>query len=139
MLGVARKAYAISKAQGYNEEFARHMFLLGWMHDVGYEFAESKEQHSHISAQMYLLLTKNEPDIAYRAIKERGRLPELPTEEWKILTMADMLTDSNGNEVSAEARLSGIRQRYGMQSEEYKTSCEVCKQIGLVDKNYGQE
>ena len=56
ILGVARKAYKIAKDMGFEEDFCRRCFMLGWIHDVGYEFAEKQSEHPDISAEMLLLM-----------------------------------------------------------------------------------
>lgn len=38
IIGVARKCYSIAKSHGHNEDFCKKMFMLGWCHDIGYEF-----------------------------------------------------------------------------------------------------
>ncbi len=113
---------------------------LGWNHDVGYEFTEKQSEHLAISADMYLnfiAVTKinDQQDMIYQAIKYHGHYTENKTEEWKILTSADMLIDSKGNEVDVMERLSDIRERYGEHSEQYITACDVCYQIGLTAVN----
>ncbi len=140
ILGVARKAYKIAKDMGKNEDFCRKCFMLGWIHDVGYEFAEKQSEHPDISADMLLLISKdnaiaNLDKPFYKAIKEHGKYPSEMTEEYKILNMADMQVDSRGNEVTVSERLDDIKERYGEHSDQYLTACDICYQIGLTSTN----
>lgn len=57
ILGVAKKAYSLAKEMGYTENSARRMFMLGWVHDVGYEFLEAPEEHPNVGAEMLRNLT----------------------------------------------------------------------------------
>ena len=45
-IGVARKAYQIAKDMGKDEDFCRKMFMLGYIHDIGYEFSKTQSEHS---------------------------------------------------------------------------------------------
>lgn len=142
ILGVARKAYKIAKDMGKDEDFCRRCFILGWIHDVGYEFSEKQSEHPDMSAYM-LLLTLDDGVINsdlkkpfYKAIKEHGRYPSEMTEEYKILNMADMLVDSNGKEVTVSQRLEDIKSRYGEHSDQYLTACDICYRIGLTAINF---
>ena len=132
IFGVARKAYSISKSLGYDEQFSRKMFMLGWLHDVGYEFANNSN-HAEESFNLVSLLIDDVSSV--KAIKEHGRYPSELTDEYKILNMADMLVDSSGNEVDVINRLIDIKERYGEYSDEYLTSCDVCYRIGLTSVN----
>ena len=148
ILGVARKAYKIAKDMGHDEDFCRRCFMLGWIHDVGYEFAENQSEHPDISAKMLLLI--NEDTIAsdlkkpfYKAIKEHGKYPSgiteehsEMTEEYRILNMADMQVDNQGNKVSVSQRLDDIKNRYGEHSNQYLTACDICYLIGLTAVNF---
>lgn len=48
------------------------------------------------------------PNISYK-----------PSDEWILLNVADMQTDSKGNKVSFDIRLKDIEERYGYDSQEY--------------------
>ena len=138
-IGVARKAYNLSKEMGYAEEFARRMFMLGYIHDIGYEFSTKQEEHPAKSAELLSLLAGgiNNPitDNEVNAIREHGQYPVHNTLEYKILNMADMLVNSKGEEVSVSQRLEDIKERYGEHSDQYLTACDICYFIGLTPIN----
>jgi len=154
ILGVARKAYQIVKDRGHDEGFARKMFMIGWLHDIGYEFSERQEYHPFESGEMIKLLFDApqrkihmstgwdmEPRYdyytspSYKAIVEHGKYPSEKTEEYVILNQADMLIDSDGKEVDVMTRLDGIKNRYREHSDQYLTACDICYQIGLTAIN----
>lgn len=146
ILGVARRAYAIAKERGHNEEFARKMFMAGWLHDVGYEFSEKQDQHPYEGARLIRLAVEDgwhEPAHVLlsveKVVKEHGRYTEKVTEEYVILNMADMLTDPKGNKVSVMQRLDDIKERYGEYSDQYLTACDICFRIGLTACNMAPE
>ena len=148
IIGVARKAYKIAKDMGYDERFCRRCFILGWIHDVGYEFSEKQSEHPNVSEELLCTLGDafgvissstpyNEEWITtLSAIKDHGSYTENETVEWKILNMADMQVDSQGNEVSVSQRLDDIKNRYGEHSDQYFTACDICYRIGFTAINF---
>ena len=149
-IGVARKCYQIAKNEGFDEIFCRKMFMIGWCHDVGYEFSETHSEHPDISAEMFSCMISDDtvsyvdadhkevsdtPHKTYNAIKEHGIYTENKTDEWRILNMADMQINHKGKEVDVVTRLNGIKNRYGEHSEQYLTACDICYQIGLTETN----
>lgn len=140
ILGVSRKAYKIAKEMGYDERFCRRCFMLGWIHDVGYEFSENQSEHPDVSAELLRTLGDifdgEDGKVSIMAIKNHGLYTEDETVEWKILNMADMQVDSQGNETSVSQRLDDIRNRYGEHSDQYLTACDICYQIGLTAVNF---
>ena len=145
ILGVARKSYKIALERGHDEDFARKMFVLGWNHDIGYEFSTKPSEHPDISANILLdaFYGGKEPwgNIgmdSIKAILKHGKYPIEETEEWIILNQADMQVDLKGNEVSVTRRLDDIKERYGEFSDEYLTSCDICYRINLTAVNLAE-
>lgn len=118
ILAVARKAYKIAKDFGYDEQYAREMFALGWNHDIGYEF--DPINHENVGADIL-------PNYKYAEfIRGHGLAPTQLTKEWIIINLADMTTSPTGEETTIEARLAEIESRYGKDHIWYKQSKEVC-------------
>ncbi|MCR5814171.1 MAG: HD domain-containing protein [Desulfovibrio sp.] len=131
ILGVARKAYTLAKERQHDETFARKMFAIGWMHDVGYAFSERRSEHQEKSAEL-LALIGGMDGAAYLAVKNHGRLLPEMTEEDIILNMADMLVDPQGADVTAEERLAELGKRFGEHSSQYSEAKAVCQRLGLI-------
>lgn len=135
MRAVAEKCYRLAKEDFFPEEFARRMYFLGFVHDIGYRFSEESSKHPDRSAEM-MILSGIDPGIETDAVRNHGKLPEghetFTTDEWKILAKADLTVDSDGNEVPAETRLRGIMKRYGKDSHQYKNAVSVAEKLGLV-------
>ena len=129
ILGVARKAYEIAIERGHDEDYAMKCFLMGWLHDVGYEFVEQKKYHSKMSGKMLLSLIDNESfnNDFIQAIVEHGFTPQRLSEEWIILNQADMQVGPNGQEMTIKERLEDIEKRFGKDSEIYTEACDVAK------------
>lgn len=129
MLGTAKKAYELSKNLGYKEEFAEKMFVAAFLHDIGYAFSE--EEHEKESVFLINLLD----DAALFAIEKHGKYADDKTVEWKILNSADLQVSSDGRDVGVVKRLDEIKEKYGEKSDEYLTSCDVAKMVGLTFVN----
>lgn len=135
MLGVARECYKLAQDMGYNEDFCRRMFMIGWNHDVGYEFSEKQEEHPIISEEMLNMLGASKIPKWQRvchAIRKHGQYSDLKTTEWKILNIADITIDSKGNKVDVVKRLKDIKDRYGEFSNQYLTACDIAVQVGKM-------
>ncbi len=131
ILGVARKAYALAIKMGYGETFAQKCFMMGWIHDIGYEFVQKPEDHSAESKKLFDLID----DLALKAVEQHGYNPSFLSEEYKILNMADMTVDENGKNVDVIQRLEVLKEKYGEHSDKYLTACDVCFRIGLTSVN----
>lgn len=118
-LAVARKMVDIGKTKGLTEKELQDLFILGYNHDIGYEFADNSLDHGIIGEEML-------KDSNYKYWKEiyyHGN----PNTDYKslyltILNQADMQVDKYGNDVGYEKRLEDIKSRYGEKSIEYINS-----------------
>lgn len=71
ILGVARRCREIAEERGYNEDGQRQAFLLGWLHDIGYEFGDNV---SH-AAEGASLLVSDPGDLSKAGIGGCGENP----------------------------------------------------------------
>lgn len=135
-LGVARRCYELAKEEGYNEYTCRKLFLIGYLHDVGYEFSNENSEHNKIGFDMIYNLTGYKCD----AILSHGKLDcDFSDLETRILNTADMTVNSFGNKCTVYERLMDIKRRYGRESEVYKESLEIAKKLKLVEEDFGKE
>lgn len=134
ILSVARACYTLAHDRGYSEDFCKRMFMLGYIHDVGYEFAQSPSEHSHISKELLELLGVHD-DIAKEAIQHHTMYTASPSVEWEILSLADLTVGSKGKSCDVIDRLQDIKQRYGEYSDQYLTACDVAHTVHLTADN----
>ena len=114
-LSVARKMVEIAKTLNLDESKQKEFFVLGFNHDIGYEYDENNE-HGKIGG----LMLKNSGYKYWKEVYYHG----VPTSEYKslyldILNTADMMIDRNGNDVGFDKRLDDIKNRYGEDSIQY--------------------
>lgn len=124
-LAVARMCYKLATEYMPGDiNFARKMFVIGFNHDVGYEFTErkSKVNHGVIGSMILEHAFGHHSSKGLEAIKYHGN-PETPEEyrnlEWYVLNHADLTIDSEGNEVTMEERLDNIKEKNGADSTSY--------------------
>lgn len=132
IIGVARECYSLSK-EYFNKDdlFAKKMFIIGFNHDVGYEFTPTAFKHFHGDIGAHLIknaMGKEANDISINAIKWHGN-PKTPDEyrtlEWYILNIADMTINSKGQKVTMDDRIEDILKRQGIESKAYKDSIQI--------------
>lgn len=130
MIGVARRCYSLAKDEfNMDEEKARQMWLMGLLHDIGYEFMEDEDIPNHpiIGFDILSIEPERMSDISY-AILNHGETDSSWGVNDYILNLADMTVDSKGNDVTLADRCRDIEERYG------RYSVQSCKALNMVSK-----
>lgn len=88
-------------------------FILGILHDIGYEFCKRQEEHAHRGGEVL----KEQGYKFWKEIYFHG----VPQEEYSsaelwLLNYVDMITSPNGEYISIQARIEDIEIRYGKDS-----------------------
>lgn len=123
--GVANFMYQISKTYyHWSEEKAREMYILGMLHDQGYEF-DNGLRHEQVIID---ILGK---DYKYRnEILHHGEYTtEYQSQELDLLWLADMVVDGEGNLVGFEGRLKDLKNRHGNKDNVYLESCKLVEYL----------
>ena len=112
-LSVANKMVEIGKEFNLDEGDLQDLFILGYNHDIGYNFYSNQIEHNIVGGEKL-------KDNQYKYWKEvyyHGN-PDCEYQSLflKILNMADMQIDKFGNDVGYEKRLEDIKNRYGVNS-----------------------
>lgn len=133
ILGVARKAKILAdKLKPNNVQYAEDMFLLGIMHDLGYEFIESNASHAAIGGE----ILKRSGYQYWQEVTQHGdETVDDMTDELFILNCADMSTGPNGENFTFDERLEEIASRFGKDADAYK-KCVVEVEKLRADKRY---
>ena len=128
-ISVGRKMIEIGKEKDLTELELKELFLLGYNHDIGYEFSDKGINHNVIGGE---ILKEN----GYKYWKEvyyHGEVGiEYKSMYLDILNQADMQIDKYGNDVGYEKRLEDIKQRYGEESIVYRKVYELVKRLNKV-------
>lgn len=130
ILGVARRCYELALEKGYNEDYARRLFLLGWLHDIGYEFSETPEEHGKVANDMISSYVKN----GIYAVRNHGNANlDYTGLDLDLLNIADLTVDNKGNKCTVEERLEYIKNKYGENSEQYTGACKLAYDLKLIN------
>ena len=120
-LAVARKMVEIGNKLELNKEQLHELFILGFNHDIGYEFG-TNESHNIIGGNML----KNSGYKYWQEVYYHGN-PEAGYNSLylDILNEADMEINKYGEDVGYEKRLEDIRNRYGSDAVQYNDALKI--------------
>ena len=125
-LAVASKMVEIAKKNNLNEEDIKNCFVIGFNHDIGYEFCIDKMVHNKIGGE----ILKASGFKYWKEIYYHGEIDvEYETKKIKILNQADMQIDKYGNNVGYGRRLEDIKIRYGENSIVYNKCCKLVEKV----------
>ena len=131
MLSVARKCYSLGKEKyKLTEEESRECFVMGLLHDFGYEFSTSMSEHPKVGADILENMKEENLEKMIDAIRHHGNCNNINCTVFDlILNEADMSVDSKGNNVSMQERLKDIGRRYGTDSRQYLNAEKMIEKL----------
>ena len=124
-IAVARKMVEIAKSKNLSDEDIKNCFIIGYNHDIGYEFTKNGNNHNTIGGEILRNNFKYWREIYYH-----GEINvEYKSLYLDILNQADMQIDKYGNDVGYNKRLEDIKNRYGKDSDVYNKCCKIVDKI----------
>ena len=130
-IAVARKMVEIGKEFRLDDKELQDLFLLGFNHDIGYEFDRAK--HEEIGGE---ILRRNNYKFWEEVLNHGHPKVEYDSLYLDILNMADMQVDKFGQDVGYENRLEDIKGRYGEDSPIYEKCEALVKEVKEKYKRY---
>ena len=125
-LAVANKMVEIGKKFNLNESDLQDLFILGYNHDIGYNFCSNNIEHNIAGGEKL----KNNQYKYWREVYYHGNPKcEYQSLFLKILNMADMQIDKYGNDVGYEKRLEDIKNRYGLNSIQFINAKDIINNL----------
>ena len=122
---VAKKMVEIKKKKDLSEEQLKELFVLGYLHDIGYQFG-TNENHNIIGGN--ILKDSNYKyweEVYYHGISDS----KYKSIYLNILNKADMMIDKYGNDVGFDKRLENIKSRYGEDSIQYINCAKIVNEL----------
>ena len=124
-IAVARKMVEIAKSKNLSDEDIKNCFIIGYNHDIGYEFTKNGNNHNTIGGEILRNNFKYWREIYYH-----GEINvEYKSLYLDILNQADMQIDKYGNDVGYDKRLEDIKNRYGKDSDVYNKCCKIVDKV----------
>ena len=120
---VAELMYDITLKLGFDQEIAEQMYLLGFVHDIGY--IRQPQDHSTIGSEILY----NSNYKYWSEVKNHGKLIDNPSLALKLLWFCDLHVDHKGIICTFEDRLQDIENRYGISSKQYKNVKEIIQYL----------
>ena len=122
---VANKMVELGKEKNLLDEQLQELFLLGYLHDIGYQFG-TNENHNMIGGN----LLRNSNYKYWKEVYYHG----IANSEYKslyldILNTADIMIDKCGNDVGFVKRLEDIKKRYGEDSIQYINCFKIINEL----------
>lgn len=110
-LAVVKKMIELNNGKNSEE-----LFLIGYLHDIGYEFTTNMLEHNKIGGN----ILKENNFKYWKEIYYHGEPQcEYKSDYLTLLNKADMMVDNVGNDVGYLNRLENIKSRYGEESIQY--------------------
>jgi len=109
-------------------------FILGLLHDIGYEFSKEQKEHANKGG----LVLKEQNYKYWREVFYHG----IPQDEYdspmlRLLNYVDMITGPTGEYVTIQERIDDIAKRYGKGSWQEQEAIELLKLLsGNNDVRY---
>lgn len=129
VLEVGRLMAQLAKERGWDEEKQKEMFMLGYVHDVGYEFSETGADHAKLGGE----LLKSQGYKYWKEVYYHGLYDAwYQSEELDILNIADLTINTNGENIGVEKRLENIANRHGTDSQVYIQTRKLAESLGLI-------
>ena len=122
---VANKMMEIGANKNLDDKQLEDLFLLGFLHDIGYNFG-NKENHNIIGGN----ILKNSNYKYWQEVYYHG-VADSPYQSLylDILNTADLMIDKYGNDVGFDKRLEDIKTRYGIKSVQYQNSIKIVEEL----------
>lgn len=125
-IAVARKMIEIAKEYNLSDEEITNCFLIGYLHDIGYELAKDGKNHNKIGGEWL----KKSGFKFWREVYYHGEInPDYESIYLDILNMADMQINGLGNDVGYEGRLEDIKNRYKKYPKVYQDCCRIVETL----------
>ena len=124
-LEVANKMIELGKAEELSKEQLQDLFLLGYIHDIGYQFGNN-ETHNVTGGT---ILKRNNYKY-WKEVYYHGTFNSPYRSKYlDILNIADMSINSNGEDIGFDKRLEDIKNRYGEDSIQYKNYVKIINEL----------
>ncbi|MBO5387268.1 MAG: hypothetical protein J6A59_03910 [Lachnospiraceae bacterium] len=123
---VGKKMYHYAKnVLLWDEKTCQEMFVLGSIHDIGYEIDSDAFGHDEVLANIMSDSYKYSNEIRYHSYLQT----HYDSPAMRLLYFGDMTVDGTGNWCTFEERLKDLENRYGKNSAVYIESLNIANYL----------
>ena len=117
VIAVARKMRRIvQENQSKYNITPKEAFILGYLHDIGYEFTGDQTQHSIVGGK----ILRDQNYRYWREVYYHSRVQyEYTSPELILLNYCDITTGPNGEDFTIQERTDEVGRRYGIRSPQF--------------------
>lgn len=117
--GVAEYMYNYVMKHTGNTDYAQEMYMLGFLHDIGYRFTDKIKDHGFIGGE----LLKKQGYKYWWEVYNHGNLEVTNmSPELLLLELADLSVGPKGEVMTVDERLANCGERFGILSHYYKVA-----------------
>jgi len=100
-------------------ELGKEWFILGYLHDIGEEFTNKKEEHNKVGGT----ILKEQKYKYWKEVYYHGD-PKTPyiSPALLVLNLAELCVGSDGKVVGVDTKLKKIKEKFGEDSIQYKNT-----------------
>lgn len=135
IISVARKCKDLAKKYGMSDDMQDACFIMGFLHDIGYENCKGTDiiNHPQIGYNMLENYEKYHFEIMH-AIRDHGQKYDNLSKFDEILNEADLTIDHIGKPISVEERLESIKFRHNG-DEHYQHAVKQAAALKKIKSN----
>lgn len=125
-LAVARYMQKYAVEHFLDEKLGQELFVLGYLHDIGEEFTETKEEHNVVGG----LLLKEQKYKYWKEVYYHGNpKAEYSSLALQILNLAELCINSDGSFIGIDTKLAMLREKFGETSVQYVNSLALANKV----------
>ena len=108
-------------------------FIIGYLHDIGKEFLKERPMYIHnkVGEKVLKIIGLSYADIVGAHGDPDSVLLHNPIV--KMLNYCNLTVDHDGTSVTVEERISGVIERYGVNSKQYKDVIQIVDSLNQGD------
>lgn len=125
-LGVARFMQQYAEEKLLNPDLAREFFVLGYLHDIGEEFAYDKKDHAHVGGN----ILKAQNYKYWKEVYYHGD-PKSPytSVALMVLNLAELCVQNDGTVSTIDKKLAHLKEKFGEDSIQYTNTKELADMV----------
>ena len=125
-IAVGRYMQKYAEERLFDYDLGKELFILGYLHDIGSEFTEIKEEHAKIGGEILKKSNYKYWKEVYYHGKVQNEYRSLPL---MLLNLAELSITSDGKEISIQEKLNELADKFGENSVQYQNTKKLYEMV----------